>query len=659
MTKLILILISIFSINIYSQIDTTNLQQNLETLLEDASEGVEESQIYDVLEYLTQNPIQLNTASINDLLKIPFLDRVNSSAIIKHRNMLGGIYNLDQLRFIEGVSFELVEKILPFIKLGDEQPVAFNEIFDKNFQVLNINFRTRGLYDFQKDKGFIDGSFADSRWKLYNRLIVSRQNKIRLGVLVEKDPGEKQLNDFSAFHFQLKDIEFIKNFVIGDYSFEFGQGLAIWSSYAFSKGSNAVEVLPRNSRGLVPYLSADENQFFRGVSAEVNFEDFSLSAFFSSRFLDASIDSNTKQITSLVIDGLHRTQSEISKKDRVNERIAGVTLNYNFGDFGNIGLLAYNTKFDHEFESSAVIQPGGKTFSYLSSSYNFFYDKISLTGETAFRKKSYASLNTLDFAIDKSFSLLVSYRNYSEDYWNLHSRGFGERDNAQNENGFYIGAKWKSIYGTFNVYFDQFKFSYLSDKYRFPAQGNDFLIYYIFKPLRNAELRWRYKNEIKQQLEKVNDVYGLISVRKQNLRGEFIYKLLKNLQLQSRIEFVTSTPNQQQTKEDGYLIFQDIKYSFKDYITLSTRFIFFRTDSYNSRLYEFENDLTGVMTNPGLYGEGMRWYVVLKYNAPYGFSFSAKYAELYKPNEKFLGSGNTIIPGNMDNRLSIQMDYSF
>ncbi|KAF0152088.1 MAG: hypothetical protein FD143_1382 [Ignavibacteria bacterium] len=658
MKKILLISLLLLSAKIYSQVDTTNMQQNFETLLEDASEGVEDSQLYDNIEYLTQNPIQLNTSSINELLKIPFLDRANAAAIIKHRNMLGGIYNSDQLRFIDGVSFELIEKIIPFLKLGDEQQVTFNEIFDEKFKLLNLNFRTRGLYDFQKDKGFEDGTFSDSRWKLYNRLIISRQNKIRLGALIEKDPGEKQLNDFSAFHFQMKDLDIIKNFVIGDYVFEFGQGLAIWSSYSFSKGSNAVEVLPRNSRGLVPYLSSDENQFFRGVSAEADYENFSLSTFFSSRFLDASVDTSTQQISTLVIDGLHRTKSEIKKKDRVNQRAAGITFNYNFGEIGNIGLLAFNTKYDHDFESKYVLQPGGNSFTYFSSSYNFFFDKVSLTGEAAFRKKSYATLNTLDFTVDKNFSLLVSYRNYSEDYWNLHSNGFGERDNTQNENGFYIGARWKSIYGTFNVYFDQFKFSYLSDKFRFPAQGNDFLVYYVYKPLKNAELRWRYKNEVKQQLAKVNDVYGLSSIRKQNFRGEFVYKLLKNLQLRSRIEYVTTTPTAPLTQENGYLIFQDVKYSFKEYLSLSTRFVFFQTDSYNSRIYEFENDLTGVMTNPGLFGEGMRWYIVFKYNAPYGFTFSAKYSELYKPNEKFLGSGSSFIPSNLDNRLSLQMDYA-
>ncbi|KAF0215675.1 MAG: hypothetical protein FD178_1593, partial [Ignavibacteria bacterium] len=166
MKKIILVALIFLTGEAIAQTDTTLVQQNLETILEDASEGVDDSQLYDILEYLTQNPIPLNTASINELLKIPFMDRVTAAAIIRHRNVLGGIYNIDQMRFIEDVSFELVQKIVPFIKLGDGQPPTFNEIFDENLQLFNLNFRTRGLYDFQKDRGFESGTYPNSRWKL-------------------------------------------------------------------------------------------------------------------------------------------------------------------------------------------------------------------------------------------------------------------------------------------------------------------------------------------------------------------------------------------------------------------------------------------------------------------------------------------------------------
>jgi hypothetical protein len=197
----------------------------------------------------------------------------------------------------------------------------------------------------------------------------------------------------------------------------------------------------------------------------------------------------------------------------------------------------------------------------------------------------------------------------------------------------------------------------VSDRFPFPAKGNDFLIYYTFKPVKNSELRIRYKNEKKETPIVQNDVYSLTGNRTQNIRGEFLFSPIKNLQLRSRIDFVTVTPTYPKTKDEGYLIFQDVKFQPINNLSVSARVIFFKTDSYNSRVYEFENDLVGVMTNPALYGDGMRWYLLAKYQTNFGLSISMKYSELYKPNEIYLGSGDSQILGNLDNRISMQLDY--
>ncbi|MCX7875734.1 MAG: helix-hairpin-helix domain-containing protein [Melioribacteraceae bacterium] len=655
--KNFLLLIVLISFPLYAQVDTLTNRNDLENLFEDSSEGQDESYNYDVLEYLTENPILLNNASIKDLLKIPFINLTTATAIIRHRNLLGGIYDVDQLKFIEGVSFETIEKILPFIKLGDEQPLSFTEIFESKIEDIKLNIRSRGIYDLQKEEAFRTGKFPNSRWKIYNRFFTEYSNKFRVGALIEKDPGEKNLNDFTTFHLQLKNLDLINNIVIGDYIFEFGQGLALWSRYAFSKGSEVVDILPRNSRGIVPYLSTDENQFFRGVALTTNLSQFSLSAFFSSRFLDASVDSTSNLITALRIDGLHRTENEIRKKDNVNEKLFGAALEITFEEYGNLNFLFYKSLFSNSFFKNSILDPDENQFNYFSTSYSFGYNKFNLTGETAFNGNGLATLNSFEINIDKNFAIIFSYRNYSKEYWNIHSNGFGERDFAQNEIGFYSGLRLKTIYGTFNFYFDQFKFPYVSEKYPFSSKGNDLLIYYTIKPFKNSELRLRYKNEIKEIATSRNEVYSLIGKRTQNIRGEFIFSPITNLKLRSRLEFVNVSSPLNNLNDKGYLIFQDINYKPIKNLSLATRVIFFRTDSYDSRVYEFENDLIGVMTNPALYGDGMRWYFLIRYQTNFGFNISLKYSELYKPNEKFLGSGDSKINGNIDNRFSLQFEY--
>ena len=110
--------------------------------------------------------------------------------------------------------------------------------------------------------------------------------------------------------------------------------------------------------------------------------------------------------------------------------------------------------------------------------------------------------------------------------------------------------------------------------------------------------------------------------------------------------------------ETGFLIFQDFQLKLPIELTLMGRLVFFQTNSYASRIYEFENDLTGVMNNLALYGTGMRWYFLLRYKIMQTINLSFKYSELYKPNENYLGSGYNLIHGNLDNRISLQIDLS-
>jgi hypothetical protein len=92
---------------------------------------------------------------------------------------------------------------------------------------------------------------------------------------------------------------------------------------------------------------------------------------------------------------------------------------------------------------------------------------------------------------------------------------------------------------------------------------------------------------------------------------------------------------------------------------LYARIVFFRTDSFNSAIYEYENDLTGVLTNRALFGEGLRWYLIIRYRPMRLFTLSLKYSETYKPKEKSISSGFNEIAGNLDNRLALQIDVKF
>ena len=657
--KFVFIIFFSFSLTLYSQVDSTTFQTDLDDVLEDATVDNEGTGYFDLVEYLLQNKIPLNQTSINELMKVPFLDRQTATAIIRYRNSLGGISSAKQLKEINGVNSDLIERILPYLRFEDTDRSAFFDPISKKFENVDISFRTRGIRKFQEEQAYKEGKFDGSSWKIYNRLIINKDQNIRFGILTEKDAGEKSFNDFTTFHFYAENIGIIKKFVAGDFLYEFGQGLALWSRYSIRKGVETVGILPRNGRSIIPYLSSDENMFLRGVAAQINFNEFKVSSFFSSRQMDGSIDPATNQITSIRIDGFHRNENEIAHKRIISEKLFGISADYILGEIGSFGFLYYNSIFGNDFQNESVFDPSGNRFDYFSTSYNFIANKLTFSGETSYNMKSFATINSVEFSVNKNLTLLFSYRNYPRDYWGLHANGFGEKDGTQNEVGFYSGLKLRTNFGTIYFYYDQIEFPSTSDKLLFASKGNEFMVYYTVSPFVNTEFRLRYINKNSEVSDIVNDEYGLTRRKTESIRGELTYKVSKYIQLRSRINMVGVSPSSNSSSEKGFLLFQDVKYSPTPSLNISARIVFFRTDSYDSRVYEFENDLTGVMTNPPLYGEGTRWYLLAQYKTSFGLTLSMKYSELFKPAERTLSSGDTEIQGNIDNRLSFQLDFQF
>jgi hypothetical protein len=127
----------------------------------------------------------------------------------------------------------------------------------------------------------------------------------------------------------------------------------------------------------------------------------------------------------------------------------------------------------------------------------------------------------------------------------------------------------------------------------------------------------------------------------------------------SRAEIVTVRQEGNKRAQHGLLVFQDIRVIPVSRLLMNARVIMFDTDSFESRLYEFENDLPGTFSNPALFGKGIRWYVMMRYEIASWLDFSAKYSCLIKDRTKTMSSGANEISGDLDNRLSIQLDILF
>lgn len=665
---LIITLLPILSLK--SQIiDSTEIQteETLDEILDESFVEEDNSDLYNSIEELILNPIDLNTADVFELQKIPGVEANTALIILSYRDRFGPFYSVNELYAIRELDRELINRIIPFLKVENFSTFIDSTFVDEVFtderiipSNLKLNLRSRFGNDLQTRKGFEEGIYLGNKLRAYNRLLMKYSGQIQAGILFDKDAGEKDFDDFKSFHLNLKNFGVLKNIVVGDYILEFGQGLMLWSPYGFSKGADAIFPVKRKGKILKAYTSATEYDFMRGGAATINYSDFSITAFYSSRKIDANIDSITNKIISTPKTGLHLTENDLRKRETASEKILGGRISFRHKNVFNIALSSYKSEFSNEFQPSSIYDLSGNTFRYHSFDYDLNLNPINLFGEIVYNETSVASLNGVIITPIKNFSLTVSLRSYPRNFVNLHGFAFGEQSGkTSNEFGIYYGIKWRSDFGLLNFYYDQFRFPFLTFENPVPSSGDEFYFSYSKNIFSRTQLNLRFKSERKEVTEKLDNLKTVVQRKRNSYRTEIVYDVSHKLRMKSRFEFNSYDIKDADISENGFLVFQDARYAVTKTLSFYGRIIFFETDSFNSAVYEFENDLTGVLTNLAMYGKGLRWYLMIRYK-PFRFAtLSLKYAETYKPTETSLNSGNNLIRNNLDNRISFQIDIAY
>ncbi len=623
--KIFFILFILLAQIILGQSDSLNNTENiLDSILNDATIETENSQLYDLIEQYIENPIDLNNSNKSEIMKLPFLDIESANRIIEYRGKFGKIFSYSELKLGSNISQHTIKilEAFTFLEKADRKETT------SFFQNYKLKLRSRISNNLEKTEGYKNGYFKGPPIKLYNRLKLDANSKVKIGIVVEKDAGEKSYFDFYSFYFQVNNI--IKGIKLlgGYYTIEFGQGLALWSPYSFAKSSDATNSIIKRARGISPYASAGEFLFMKGGAIKYSNNYFELSSFYSvedDEYFNSS--KNTFGIT-------------ISVSPIENIKISALYFQRNRDVIYNID----NTQLD-------------SIEKHLSFAYQLAYNNLFLTGEFSIYNNSVASINTLQLSLLRTFLIIASIRNYPSNYKSYYAQGFGETKRTSNEFGIYLGFKWMTIFGTVNFYLDQFKFPNSTSSIALPSSGNELSISYEVSPIPKTNLYFRYFSENKEMLELVKSYNKIVNRKTDKFRAEFIYSVSKNLKLKSRVELLYL--DGVNSNEKGLLLFQDVRYRMSKLLSIYGRIIFFQTDSFASRIYEFENDLIGVMKNQPLWGNGVKWYLLVRYSPFHNFNISAKYSELYKPNEIFLGSGYNLVTGNLDNKISFQVDYAF
>jgi hypothetical protein len=575
----------------------------------------------DDIERLGLEHISLQMASRNDLLGFPFLTNLDISKIFRGR------------RF--GISLDpgILQRWRGFASIAPQDSSHY------------IFLRTRAVIDPQayQQSVYLNDSYHGSPLKTSSR-IIAKTDDVLFSMTEAKDPGEPMYFDFISGSFAIShsigitDNLAISKFVLGDYSISFGSGLLFSNNYSLLPMRDIHSAVEPHSTGINPYISSSPLKYFRGAASEITSGIISVSGFFSDRNIDATIVSDT--ITSLYASGLHRTASEIARKDQARSSLTGAHIAITPLDEDNyleVGVTGYQLNYDKVVALQNSSGFHGQKHSMISADVqSTISDVISINSEFAHMNSDAGLAHAYTISmVAQPLAILefsANYRNLPANFISPFGSTFGNNAvTAQNETGWYFGSKITPIPNRFSLYGSaNLSSSVSTSSEEIKYSDVRFGVIYSFHvvPLRLlAEIRSYGKGPV---FSITND-----SLSKRSIHFNADMHLIDVITLSFRSEYQQFFSQTTLTAQHGTLNGLTITYTPLSGFTLSSGITYFNTDSYSSRFYSTESDLPGLAPLTSLYGIGYRYSLACTYEISQALELSLKIGESrYKPNSE-------------------------
>lgn len=675
-----MILWMFFHLTVCCQEESINISQRLENETAGADDREPEDDVQiQLLEYHLRHRMNINQVSPEWMLQVLDLSKMQVMQFENYRKWLGPFLDLMELQAVPGWDAETVRRVLPFLKLGEDQFIL--PVFRERVRKGEHSFLLRTSRVLEKSSGFLKSDsgiapFTGDRQKLMLRYTYRFRNLLQWGITAEKDAGEPLIKkgyrkgfDFYSAHLAIRDFRFIKALMIGDYHVNMGQGLIHWQSMAFGRSAETIHAL-RQGQTLRSYNGTDENRFHRGLGIELAKKSWSISLFYASDKMDGNLATDTglsagRVLTSFQTSGLHRTDSEIMDKDAFRQKVIGGRLGFRKGRLNMaVNGLQYffSETIQRKNEPYNLFSVTGKRWSNYSVDYGYTFKNVYVFGELASDKnRHHAVVQGLLASLHPTLDISVVYRHISPAYRSFNANAFTENREPQNERGIYTGLSWRPVPGwRLDFYADHFHFPWLAYRVDRPATGQGYLAQLGWKPNKKSELYVRFQQETKSNNHFLGNT-GLNILQpytRTTLRWQSSFAASSSITIRSRLDL--SWYDQLKEHEQGFMTFLECLYkAFSKPYSIIGRLAWFQTDGYNSRVYAYEQDVLYYYSISSFFDSGLRAYVVYQQDVHRNWRFWVKIAtSLYADNES-IGSDLTEIKGNRKSSIQFQLQYRF
>lgn len=603
--------------------------------------------LLEIVEHFQNHPINLNMVARSELLALHLFDALKVEQLMLYRETFGPFLADEELQAVPGWDVSDVRRLLQIARVPgaglDNRVAPWRRGFSEgdNDLVLRWGRSYPALYP----SGAEGGPNA-----IAIRYAHQFDNRLRFGFSAENDPGEaffSQSNphgfDFYSAHLGGQNPNrWITTFALGDFTARFGQGLLLQTGFAPGKSAETMGLV-RGGRKISSYSAFGEVYFLRGGAITVRLaRHWELTAVASQRRRDANLivlndtllglERPELAFSALQTAGLHRTPSETADEKALKESLGGLSVS-RIWKRAQINLNSLYLLYDKPWQSSTDVYRqfvfSGRQLWGISADYQWSVRNLFLFGETSRSDNgAVASVNGMLLSLDRRLNLAMYHRRLPRHYQAVYAAPVAETNGAANENGVYMGGDLRFARSwVINAYADLWRHPWLRYGVSSPSGGYEYLVRVQWLKGKTFSTYLLYQLEQKQSDGNDAGVKSLIENNKKRLRLHAIYRVSRGVEFRSRVEWTWYQSGQLATAQ-GFLAYQEaVVKPLGSPLSGAFRFCVFDTESFDARVFAYENDLFSAVSVPAFFGQGSRYFLNLSWRANKWLRLEARFEE--------------------------------
>lgn len=637
--------------------ETRGWESVLETLLSDeelTDNAIEE--LCCIYESIHESPLNINTATRDELSMLPFLSDRQIEDIHAYVYMHGPMLTLGELQLTGSLDLETRRLLRHFVYAGPVPPqkerIRLADVLRNGHSELLVRmdiplylrdgFRYHSPEELQR---YPNRTYRGGRLSHNLRYSFNWHNRIRLGISADKDAGEKGYDFWSPYLF-IKDVGALKELALGNFKAQFGQGLLMGGGFSVGKNM-ALSTMSRQTQGLKPHSSTQEYGYLRGAGVALEWGHTTFTLLGALTPLDATIKGDTV-IGSLKEDGYHRTGLELSKKHNVTLSTYAANVRYGFRGL-RYGVTAL-------YEELSLPYKGGSRYAGVAADCSVNRSWYSLKAEFSLLNSEPALIASQTFRLHKGWTLNSVFRHYSPKYQSLHSNSMSE-GGVQNETGLLTGL----VHSGHNLKVSGYADLFMHPEPRYgasaPSNGMDLRMEADWRAGRWDALYVTARFKAKQKDCKYTGQLEYCLTGRYRLRWTHEFKDGSEMRTQFfyvRYDFIAETIT------NGYALTGSYSRSlFKERLDVNLTAAAFHTESYDCRVSVYESGLRYSYNFISLYGKGGRLALTVKYRMGKNMQLNLKAGGTYYLDRDEISSAQQRIASNHKEDISLQFIAKF